>query len=454
MAKNKQADTDYSEFERDDVIRDVADKKRNARYLSIDQQAGINKMLFGKLMLLRNEIEADPLRPEIMQEADSFFKSMHGERIRQLHRLRRSGTHIVSLFCHAVPPELIYAIPESVAVPICCGGSELQTYASPQLHEACSLTQSMSGFLNTGMCVLHNVADHALNLKHCGSFSKMSEIPDKKPEAFKVWHLPGTEHPQFASQLLASLQAIASPQSLDTARFIQHAAIFSEIRQIYQRINELRALPIPPLNGNDAIWLLQLYLAVEPEQLKNYLLRVEEALLYRSKHGIGYHTNQSKKRVLMLAARQMPPFGQFYRLIENNGGIVVHERSCLGPESVNYDFSELAKLASQSSEIDINQIDLLFAKPDTTARACSASYHLNHILNDLTHYRIDAVIAFGFDNCASMQLKSEGIKRSLERQQVPMLQLQSDYENYYTHEQEYAIRIAEFLSRQKKPTTA
>ncbi|MFO7999998.1 MAG: 2-hydroxyacyl-CoA dehydratase family protein, partial [Marinilabilia sp.] len=176
-------------FEKTEIIRDVAFNKNKAKFLSRDEQMHLNTQMKEKLMRFVNEMASEDVRPGAMKLFDRMMNEMHGKRIKDLYAYRREGNHVVTLLCNSIPPEIIYAMDNFIPVSVCMGAGEVEPYAGEETKDMCSLTRSMTGFLKTGMCVFFNLADHVLASDLCPDVKKTSEIVRAYSNEFEVYCL-------------------------------------------------------------------------------------------------------------------------------------------------------------------------------------------------------------------------------------------------------------------------
>lgn len=430
-------------FKNSKIINESRINKSRKNTLPIEHQSAINKKLYEKVMRFLNEIQSEPARIGELSEIDTMFEQMHGKRIKDLMHMRKQNKRVVSLFCHAVPPELFYAQADTVSVSICCGGAELERYADSELPDACSLSRSLLGFLNTGMCVFHNVANHAVNVKACHSFCSLKHAKALKTDKFKAENLSNNSTAQFARELDGYIKQNAL-NGLKTENLLETAKLYHEIRSVYNKISEVRKSDNPPLSGKDMLWMYQMYLTVEPLYLLDTLQIIFKGLQEADVNGKGYNPHGLKKRVLLLTARHMPPYTQLFRITENAGGIVVKEMMCTGVHNVNYRLDKLRELCRNKTFADREIIEYMVASPAVNDLACSSEIDEAQLLQTIRDYNAEAVICFAFDNCPTGIEKTERVGAIL-KNKLPVYIVNTDYEDTYEREDEITEGIKRFL---------
>ena len=446
MERNESTDNNYQNFEKADVIQQLTTPSAHDTQ-QVPTQA-LNQELYEHLMRFIDSMQ-HANRPKSMADADKLFQTSHGARVHELNTHLANHGKIVALPCYAIPPELVYAIPNAVPIPVSAGGAGISRYASEQLAQNCSLIRSLSGFAHTGMSMFYNQSTHLLFPAACHAFAK---LPNAIPPGKSIHTTSQTAPASHELQHTAIGRAIyhISPEGLQTNRLRYYASLYTQIRNCYQQINETRKHPQPPIDGQNALWLQQLYPAIAPENLLPVLQKVVAELQQRIQNGLT-PAKQHTKRVLLIANRQMPPFAQVYQLIENHGGIVVRERSCMGTESVAYSLPELQQLLGKADTTPLQLVTHLFSKPNQTAMACSPHFSLAELQTDITDYQAEAVLIFGIDNCPTMQLKARGIQLRMRQLHIPVLHIEADYASYYRNEAQIGQQIADFLGQINPP---
>ncbi len=426
------------------VIKQVAVGKNSDLFLPDEEQKEINKKLYKKLAVLLREFRQDKIRPKSMLLVDKMFDDTHSVFIKALKERREKGGHVISLFCHAVPPEVFYAAPDTFPVNTCMGASELEVHATDQMQDSCSLSRSLTGFLNSGMCVFMNVADYAININACHSFKRLPNAVSPKV-TLNIKNIEKDEEVR-SSELLTALKEISSGE-LDRDRFLKYSQMYLKIRSLYKDISSFRKAANPPVSGKDIMWMQQMYLASSPETLLPTLEKIKAELAEKLKNNIGNDPSGEKKRVLLISPRHMPPFAQIYRLIENSGGVIVREYMCTGIEIGDYDFSTVKSLV-KSEGITDNVIDITMQKANTTALACETNFDKEQLEADLKAYSIDKVIVVAFKKCLSMLVKNNKIQKLLESKNVDCLNFDASYDESYINEGSLKNQIKNFLQRE------
>ena len=438
-------------FEKSDIITEVAYNKNKARFLARDEQMHLNNLMKQKLLRFLNEMIADKNRPETMKLFDAMMNEMHGKRVKDLYAYRREGNHVIALLCNSIPPEIIYGMGNFVPVSVCMGAGEVEPYADEFTKGMCSLTRSMIGFLKTGMCVFFNLADHVLASDLCPDISKAASIIPKISDDLDVYcaEFQKTEDHNIDlnfSGLQEWVTKISSGKGFDIEKLFEYAVLYSEIRQVYKSILSLRKNQNPPIDGKNSLWIQQLTLVEEPKKLLSSLVVLREELTNNLKENIGFNPSGSKKRIMLITPRIMPPFSEIFRLIESNNAIIVCEEIDMGITNIDYNIEDLTKIINDKNSTIEDSVRYVMENIDKTSSSCFEEFDIERIKKQILDYKVDAVISYSFSNCKKMEIKTKTITDLLNRCKIPSLNLQTGYMEIYENENLYMDQINRFLN--------
>jgi benzoyl-CoA reductase/2-hydroxyglutaryl-CoA dehydratase subunit BcrC/BadD/HgdB len=444
MAKNL-----LGNFNKPDIISKVAYNKDKRKFLPVNEQLMLSNKLKKKLFRHYDEMKDEESRPQTMKKIDLMMNDLKGQRIKDLYISRREGKHIVDLLCHAIPPELVYAIEDFVPVNVCMAAGELEVYTDMYTQGMCPLTRSMIGLNNTGMCVFFNVADYAIGNDLCHNIKKTVNIFNETCNDLELFLLEtdktnGKIKVDFNS-LDNWVKSITNGKGFNKECFKKYAKLFTELRNTYKAIRELRKVQNPPLNGRNSMWIQQLFMVSEPNQLLSTLLELKDELENNIKNNIGYNTNGSKKRVMLITPRIMPPFAEIFRVIEMADAIVVCEEMCMGISNITYDIQTLLNILDDEDSTFEDAAKYILENIDQKECSCSNGFDINMIKKKIEDYKVDAVINFSFKSCPCMEDKTKKITELLIQNGIQAMNFVSDYIEIYDNADLYIDRINDFL---------
>lgn len=438
-------------FEKSDIITDVAYNKNKAKFLPRDEQMRLNNLMKQKLLRFLNEMIADKDRPETMKLFDGMMNDMHGKRVKDLYAYRREGNHVVAVLCNSIPPEVVYGMGNFIPVSVCMGAGEVEPYADEFTKGMCSLSRSMMGFLKTGMCVFFNLADHVLASDLCPDIRKASTIIPKITDDLDVYCAEFQKTGNHKINLNFSglqewVSGISPDKGFNKEKLVEYAVLYSEIRQVYKSILSLRKNLNPPIDGKNSLWIQQLALVEEPKKLLSALKALSEELNNNVKQNIGCNPLGTRKRIMLITPRIMPPFAEIFRLIENNNAIIVCEEIDMGITNIGYNIEDWLKIINDENSTIEDSVRYIMESIDEASSSCFEEFDIERIKKHISDYKVDAVINYSFTNCKKMEIKTKSINDLLNKSNIPSMALQTGYMEIYEKEDLYMDQISSFLS--------
>lgn len=425
-------------FEKADIISQLAINKNKSKFLPKNEQMVINNQLKDKLLRFLVEMQSCQCRPAAMKIFDGMMNEMHGQRVKDLYGYRKEGNHVVAIIDSQLPPELIYGIDKFVPVGVCMGAGEVEKYADHFTRGLYSPFRSMIGFMTTGMCVFFNLSDFILGSNLSKSLKEATEIISKITSDFNVfcvnYHKSSDETKLEYEEFVGWVGKISEGSGFNRERFIEYAKLYASIRTEYKRITELRTHSNPPLDGCNTLWIQQLYPVEEPYKLLSALESLRKELEENIVNGIGYNIGQTRKRVLLITPRIMPPFTEIYRQIENNGGLVVCEHTDMGITNIDYQLDHLLCMAQGEMwnlEMAIRYVAESINRSDSSS---FPSFSEKRLMQSIKNFNIDAVVCFNFMGSTEMDQKIVDITKYLHNEGIPVKTLRSDYLDMYQSE--------------------
>ncbi len=441
--------SDLDNFKKPSFISDVAIDKNKEKFLPRNIQIDLNNVLKDKLFRFFDELKVEENRPVAMQKFDSMMNELKGQRMKDLYMYRRAGNHIVNLICHAIPPELVYAIDNHVPVNVCMAAGELEPYADKYTQGMCPLTRSMIGLNNTGMCVFFNVADYAIGNKLCHNIEKSVNIFNKTCNDLDFFLIDSEQTDDKIEVDFKTLEQwvkhISGGKGFNKESFIKYAKLFTELRNLYKEISELRKVANPPINGKNSLWIQQQLLVSEPHELLDALKILKTELESNIEKNIGFNPSGKKKRVMLITPRIMPPFGEIYRVIENVDAIVVCEEMCMGISNIAYNIDTLMDIVHDESKSFEDAARYIMETIDQKECSCSRGFDIEKIMKKIKEFNVDAVINYSFINCPCMESKTKNISELLNQNGIPSMNFSTDYMDIYANADLYMNKIKDFL---------
>jgi benzoyl-CoA reductase/2-hydroxyglutaryl-CoA dehydratase subunit BcrC/BadD/HgdB len=148
------------------------------------------------------------------------------------------------------------------------------------------------------------------------------EIPQMKRERDRVLWLE--EVKDFKKKMEE-----VSGKTISTADITKATKVMNAKRKALQRLNALRAHSPAPISGKDALLIEQIAFYDDPVRFAEKLNALCDELDQRVREGNGV-APKTAPRIMVSGTPMALPNWKVHNLIENAGGIVVNEESCIG----------------------------------------------------------------------------------------------------------------------------
>jgi benzoyl-CoA reductase/2-hydroxyglutaryl-CoA dehydratase subunit BcrC/BadD/HgdB len=240
------------------------------------------------------------------------------------------------------------------------------------------------------------------------------ELPNMKSEyGKKLWH---SEVKKFAEKLEELTGQKITAENLKKA-----SKIVNEKRKALRRLSALRKADPCPVSGLDALLVNQVAFYDDPLRFTQKVNELCDELEERVKSGTGV-TEKGRKRVLVSGSPMAIPNWKLHYIIENSGGVVVGEESCVGERNfktlLNEDFSNMDEAFTSITDryLTIN---------------CACFTPNNERMDDIKDMVKDlnagGVIHYSLQFCTPYMIEAQKVKKTLDEAGVPFLKIETDY---------------------------
>lgn len=365
-------------------------------------------------------------RPARMSYFDMVFSEVHGMRIAELVRHKKSGGFVVGAFCTYVPEELVLA-----AGGICvglCGGADVAPEAAQQYLPAniCPLIKSSLGFKLAKVCPYYESCDLLVGETTCDGKKKFYEIleefapvhvmelPQMKKEADRVlWKSQVGE--------LAGRMEELSGKKIEEGALREAVRIVNDKRKALLRLAELRKSDPPVISGRDALLINQIAFYDDPRRLIVKVNELCDELERRRDEGksIG---GPHRPRVLLSGCPMAIPNWKLAQVIESSGAVVAMDEMCTG---IRY-FRHLVDEDAAGVDGLLDAIADRYLEIDCAVFTPNQE-RVENILSLVRDYSIDAVVYYALQFCDPYTVEAYKVEKALEEAGVPMLYIETDY---------------------------
>ena len=385
-----------------------------------DQLLSVLGQAYGDIFLSQTD------RPEGMGYLDFVLSEIHGLRIRELLDARAAGRKVVGTFCLYVPEEIILAV-DGICVGL-CAGADIGTAHAEQIlpRNTCALIKSFIGFKLARLCPYLEACDLVIGETTCDGKKKAYELFNELTETFVI------ETPQMKSpadrvlwrsemdRLVERIEQLAG-REITFAKLQEAIRTVNAKRRVLHRLNALRASRPAPISGRDALLINQVQFYDDPVRFTEKIGALCDELDERVARGVGVG-DKRQPRLLISGCPMAAPNWKLPFLVEKHGAVIVGEESCVGERGtrnlVAEDGQNRADLLDNLADRYL-QIDCACFTPNTD--------RLDHVVEMARRYQADGVIHYALNFCTPYTIEAGKVERTLDRANVPMLRLETDY---------------------------
>lgn len=382
-----------------------------------------------------------PGAPDAMQP---FFKVLQDIYVDLKNVAKPADTKIVGTYCVMVPNELIYAVG---AQPVkLCSGSYTAFAIGDDLvpRDACPLIKAVMGF--QAMEVMPIYDDCALMVVPitCDCKKKMAGMLKQRVPTYAL-HVPTAksedrdmeQYVQELYQLIPELEAVTGQtisyqslaESIDAMGFAQYQM---------SKFNEFKKHVPALIKGTHAMALMNAFSYLPVEQWSQQLHRLNQELARRKKDK-HYVSKDKQPRIMITGSPVIFPNIKIPLLIEETGGILVGDETCMGERSL-YDPTVVV---DQSFDGLMRSLANRYTRPCTCPTFVDNSQRIYRIKQMIADHQVQGVVYHVLRGCLVYDFEYQTLEDELGKLGIPVIRVESDY-NEEDIEQ-LRIRIEAFI---------
>ncbi len=367
-----------------------------------------------------------PDRPAGMGYFDFVISEIHGLRVKELLDHKAKGGKVFGTFCLYVPDEIITAL-GAISVGLCAGTDFSISDAETVLpRNLCPLIKSFYGFKVGKVCPYFESTDLVVGETTCDGKKKVyeilseihptyvMEIPQKKnDDSFKLWKAEIVKFVQKAEGLTGKK---LTAQNLKSAIQAHNAK-----RKALQRLNALRWAKPAPISGKDALLINQIAFYDDPARFTDSVNKLASELEERVQAGNGVFPKEAISLLISGTPFAIPNW-KLHHVIESSGFPVVAEESCVGSRY----FTELVDESPATLE---GLLDVIAKRYFNIHCACFTpnDERMDDIVSLFRKSGARGAINYTLSFCTPYMVESHQVKKRLDAEKIPMLNLESDY---------------------------
>lgn len=358
---------------------------------------------------------------------EEHFTAHLKDRPDQLRDAKKEGVKIIGYFPgNYVPEELIVA---SGAIPVCLieGGDKesLEASLSVMPDIFCPFARNLVGKMLLKNDPYYELIDMLIAPITCQHLKKAAEICEYKRdiEIFKlgVPHQSGNafELEYFLKRLMAlrgRLQAVTGNEITDE-KIERAIELYNRMRDSFRDISMMRRSSSPPLDGLDFIKLNHASFLADPEYTVDMLESIHRDLTMAASD------NKTAGVRLMLIGPNISDIDyDLLKMVRETGGHIVIEEIYEGIRQYRHNIK-----VSNDPLKSLAKYYLLEREVPSAFMRYSTQKRLDFTLQQISDFNVSAVIWYELLCCETYDAEAYFFNKNLEKQNIPMLVLESDY---------------------------
>jgi benzoyl-CoA reductase/2-hydroxyglutaryl-CoA dehydratase subunit BcrC/BadD/HgdB len=376
--------------------------------------------IYQKTFLFQNN------RPKAMEYFDWIISEIHGGRIKEILDAKKEGRPVVGTFCVYVPEELVLA-----AGGIClglCGGSQGPIPDAEKVlpRNICPMVKSAYGFKIAKVCPYFQSVDFVYGETTCDAKKKTWELLDREIPTY-VMEIPQMKRDRDKALWLEEVKDFKTQMEKITGKKITPKAISEAIkimnnkRKVLQRLNRLQHHKPSVISGKDVLLIEQIAFYDDPIRFAEKVNNLCDELEERIKDGI-YVAPENTPRIMVSGTPMALPNWKIHNIVENSGGIVVNDESCIGTRY----YKDLIDENIIDMEKQIEALTERYMKIDCSCFTPN-NERVDQVLKEYEESQAEGIIHYCLQFCHTYNIEAIKIKEACEKNKIPFIQIESDY---------------------------
>lgn len=365
-------------------------------------------------------------RPKTMEYFDWIVSEIHSGRVEEILEAKKKGHLVVGIFCIFVPEEIILGL-GGICIGLCGGSPGTIPDAEKILpRNICPMVKSAFGFKVANVCPYFHLADFVCGETTCDAKKKTWEILNDHVPTYVI-EIPQTKRYHNKALWLEEVRLFIKKMEALTGRKLTKEALIEGIkivnakRRALQLLNSYRKFNPPPISGKDCLLIEQISFYDDPIRFSKKVEELCNELEERVKKGEGVCDSKSVR--IMVAGTPMAfPNWKVHSIVENLGGIVVNEESCIGTRY----FKDLITEEDLALEELLEKLVERYMKIDC---ACFTpnDERVSQILKEFEESKAEGIIYCSLSFCHLYNIEAIKIQKACEERGIPYLFIETDY---------------------------
>jgi benzoyl-CoA reductase/2-hydroxyglutaryl-CoA dehydratase subunit BcrC/BadD/HgdB len=394
----------------------------HARYERVRKTSSVHlSMEYAKI--IQEIIDDFPYNPESMYYFYERTKDYISENNKELAKKK-----VIATSCIYVPEEIIYAL-GGYPLRICSGSQSYDQIGAEFLPaKACPLVKASIGQIHIDQYPMGAKPKLIIHPTSCDYKKKMPEVETASDIEYYTLELPSRKDTENArrywvqsiSDLTKKLEKVLN-NKLSRKNLKGAIQLINNAQKEYRRLYEIRKRG-PVIWGKDVILLTNSYFYEDihswTKQLHLLNNELEERIAKKQ-----FIANANKPRILLTGSPSIFPNMKTPILIEQLGGYIAADEFC-SSNRLLYDTVAVDEWFLYDM---IPALADRYLKPCTCPNLTPNTDRDRKLINTIKEFNVDGVIYQAFAGCQLYEMESLRIGKMLEKEGIPMLYLETDY---------------------------
>lgn len=354
------------------------------------------------------------------------------------------GTKAIGTYCVMVPQELVYAA-GAVPVKLCCGSYtafNLGDDLSPR--DACPLVKAVIGFQASEAMPIYDNCDLMVVPTTCDCKKKIIYMLEDYKNVLEL-HVPTSKTDDDSMEYYIRDLYILKSQLEDltgekiTVRKLSAAIdLVAEVQYEISRFYHLKQCSPSLIKGTHAMAIMNAYSYDRIDRWGNALRILNDELEMNLAYG-KFVSKEKNPRILITGAPVIFPNIKVPMLIEEMGGIVVADETCMGERGL-YD---PVSVVDPSMDGMMRALANRYIKPCTCPTFANNEQRIYKIKQMIKDHKVEGVIYHVLRLCLVYDYEYTIFEEVLGEMGIPIIRLESDYNEEDV--EQLKIRIEAFI---------
>ena len=381
--------------------------------------------------------------PEAPQGIEPFYQTLRHIYVDMGHIETKPNQKTIGTYCVMTPPELIYAV-NAIPVKLCSGNyTAFSVGDSVVPRDACPLVKAVAGFKQSGLMPIYEDCSMMVVPITCDCKKKIAGMLSDMCKVTTL-HIPVSRNDEDIEEYTEQLYELADKLEKVTGNRITYESLSEGFRKVgYAQYELSEFIYLKKQNpylirGSHAMAILNAGAYMSADVWGKALHQVNETL----KRNLAENklvTTKKLPRILLTGSPIVFPNIKIPLLIEEMGGIVAGDETCMGERGV----WDPAVITDDSFDGMMNALANRSLRPcpcPTFADNTQRIYRLKQLIQE---NQIQGVIYHILRGCLVYDFEYKRIEEEMGKLGIPIIRLESDY-NEEDIEQ-LRIRIEAFI---------